>query len=48
MGNKPATWNDIPFDEHADAKTKADEFDRQYAENKAEGERKEREGEWRG
>lgn len=27
------TWNDIPFDENADAATKAREFDQQIAEN---------------
>ena len=27
------TWNEIPYDENADAQTKADEFDAQYAEN---------------
>lgn len=26
-------WNDIPFNEDADAATKADEFDKQYEEN---------------
>ena len=29
------TWNDIPFDPNADAQTKADEFDAQFAENQA-------------
>jgi hypothetical protein len=27
------TWNEIPYDPNADAQTKADEFDAQYAEN---------------
>lgn len=26
-------WNEIPFDEDADAQTEADEFDAQYAES---------------
>lgn len=30
MGN---TWNDIPFDNNATPEQKADEFDRQFAEN---------------
>jgi hypothetical protein len=29
------TWNEIPFDENADAATKAAEFDAQFAENQA-------------
>jgi len=30
---KNTTWNDIPFDENADGKTKAREFDLQVDEN---------------
>lgn len=38
-------WNDIPFDEDATPEVKADEFDRQYAENGGTGE-KEEYGNW--
>lgn len=42
------TWNDIPFNPDSSPEQKAEEFDRQYEENRAEGERKEENGEWRG
>lgn len=35
-----AKWNEIPFNNDADPETKADEFDRQFAENKADSEAK--------
>lgn len=33
-------WNDIPFDTTAPAEEKADNFDRQYEENKSSGDAK--------
>lgn len=35
------TWNEIPFDSNAKPEQKAEEFDRQYAENKSNGDAKE-------
>lgn len=32
---KVPSWNDIPWDEQAEPVEKADQFDRQYAENQA-------------
>ncbi len=40
------TWNDIPYNPQTDQQ-RADEFDRQYAENKANGDAKEASGEYR-
>ncbi len=41
------SWNDIPYNPQADAAQKADEFDRQYAENKDNGDAKEQAGTYR-
>lgn len=41
------SWNEIPFDPKADDATKADEFDRQFAENATNGLIKEATGEYR-
>lgn len=35
MARKVPSWNDIPFDKNASPEVKADEFDKQFAENKA-------------
>lgn len=41
------TWDDIPFNSNAKPEQKADEFDRQYEENKSNGDAKEASGEYR-
>lgn len=35
MGKDVPSWNDIPFDPSAQPEVKADEFDKQFAENAA-------------
>lgn len=35
------SWNEIPYNESSTPQQKADEFDRQYAENKSNGDAKE-------
>jgi hypothetical protein len=40
MGKDVPDWNDIPFDENASPEVKADEFDRQFEENRENGEAK--------
>lgn len=42
---KPS-WNRVPFNSKADPETKAAEFDAQHAENKAEGDKRKREGKY--
>lgn len=41
------TWNEIPFNSGAEPEVKADEFDRQYAENQQSGNAKEEAGSYR-
>ena len=41
------SWNEIPVNPNATPEQKADEFDRQYAENQAAGNGKEATGEYR-
>lgn len=40
-------WNDIPFDENGLPEEKAEEFDRQYEENKKAGDEAESSGKYR-
>lgn len=44
---KNVSWNDIPFNSNASKEQKADEFERQYEENRASGQAKEDNGEHR-
>lgn len=41
------TWEDIPYNQNASPEIKADNFDRQYDENKANGDAKEASGAYR-